>query len=331
MHRLAILLLCLAALPIQGQNVDYHFQVLRTDPVVADALQQRLVKGGAEASAALAKLGELIASKRIEKLDELKVQAPSGQRHKGQARNKTVKFPGSIGEAPEGLSVELEAVVGAGGGVVNLLAVLNYADGKEKLPLQVKALCYMSLASGQTKLVQRWDREKSAFVILATASIAGVTPPAGATSNLALVDATIYGSEAEARAGTNALVRVAYTARSGHRSSGGFILHLAADVNGGREKLPLDAGTNVEIEPLFSLDSNSIITGKFTVSCGELLSGTERTPSDRLPKLSIHKSEGQLTLKSGEVGIFPCKVSTAANRAEAASPRFVAIRVTLMP
>jgi hypothetical protein len=301
-------LLSLTGFTREAQPLQFRFEMYEGDAVILDALEKRLLQGGAPAVEAVGKIPDFVRSGRVEMVEELEFEAASGQRKKEASSTRMLKLDDLGGEVCDGLSVDSDPVFDERGGSIDMNLHVEWGRKEGRDVKTTRITTSVILPSGEPVLLARWAEGEVDRMLMVTGTAPGVakaegSPEAGTgRGRLVYVDTIVYKSAVDAEAGRGPVARMLFPSRSGQRAKMEDHVMVLFDVDGRGTMDAASVGMMVEMDPLVDEGGGSVELDA-AVDYSEEPGGTERTVDGvRIPRVEIHRARAQLTLKDGEAG-----------------------------
>jgi hypothetical protein len=297
-------LLILTGFTCEAQPLQFRFEMYEGDAVILDALEKRLLQGGAPAVEAVGKIPDFVRSGRVEMVEELEFEAASGQRKKEASSTRMLKLDDLGGEVCDGLSVDSDPVFDERSGSIDLNLHVEWGRKEGRNVKTTRVTTSVTLPSGEPVLLARWAEGEVDRMLMVTGTVPGVAKAEGSREAelLVYVDTVVYKSAADAEAGRGPVARMLFPSRSGQRARMEDHVMVLFDVDGRGTMDAASVGMMVEMDPLVEEGGGSVELDA-AVDYSEEPGGTERTADGvRIPLVVIHRARAQSTLKDGGVG-----------------------------
>lgn len=288
MKTVFLLLLVIISAPLVAGDIKLTLSVYEMDPVIAAALEDRLIAGGETAVATAAKLPDFEKQNRLTKVDSIAIEAEEAGRLKKSSSDKIIRMP--WGDNKEGLDVEVDLFENHGVLQANMNALFTESDGDE--PIERTLTTQASFRSGIPVLLCRWQLDDNLLILLGEAEFDGEFKESPGQGQVVYVESAFFPSGPDAGAGRNRLASVRFAGTSGQRSKAGITKWID------HEQVPEDEqpGVRAVIDPLLNEDGTLKLSAKstYSVKAGGRTRGDD---GERVPRLEIRDADGSYILE----------------------------------
>ena len=274
--------------PLGAQEIEFEFSVYRMEAVIATALEERLIQGGAIAVETVAKLPDFEKQKRVIKEDSFIMKAPLGERTRKASSENVLMMP--WGESKDGLEVEIDPVIVDG--VVDWKLHATYTRKDRDEPLEKTYTGRVAGRSGEPIFICRWQWDDDLLLLLAEARTGEASPDSTKIETQGYIETAFFPSGPDAAAGRNRFASTRFVVRSGQRTKVEMTQWLDDD------NIPDDEqpGLRTIADPVLLPDGRMKLTAEstYSIKAGGRARGDE---GERITRLEIRDIDGKFELQ----------------------------------